>query len=276
MTNYNGIFTNTIDTVSNNRAFLYGDAVFETIKVRNQKILFWEDHYFRLMATMRIVRMKIPMDFTPEFLETAILSLVEKKGLATAARVRLTVFRNPGGRYTPEDLSVSYLIEAEETTLNYNFLDKKYEVELYKDFYVSAQLLSTLKTTNKMIHITAGVFSKENGYENCLLLNEHKQVVEAINGNLFMLVGNTLITPPLTSGCLNGIMRKQVMSLVSKWNDFKVLEQEISTFDLQKADELFITNIITGLQPISKYRKKSFENTFAKKLVHAINAQIIL
>lgn len=272
---YNGTFTTTIDTISNNRAFLYGDAVFETLKVRNHKILFWEDHYFRLMATMRIVRMRIPMEFTPEFLETAILALVDKKGFANA-RVRLTVFRNPGGRYTPENLSVSYLIEVEETPLNYSLLEEAYEVELYKDFYISAQLLSTLKTTNKMIHITAGVFAQENGYQNCLLLNEHKQVVEAINGNLFMLMGNTLITPPLTSGCLNGVMRKQVIALVSKWNDYQVLEQEVSPFDLQKADELFVTNVITGIQPISKYRKKSFESAFSKKLVNALNAQIIL
>ena len=60
-----------------NRGFTYGDAVFETLRVINGKIIFWEDHYFRLMASMRIMRMEIPLGFSPEFLEKELLDLVD-------------------------------------------------------------------------------------------------------------------------------------------------------------------------------------------------------
>ena len=117
-----------------------------------------------------------------------------------------------------------------------------------------------------MIHVTGSIYAKENDLDNCILLNDSKNVVEALQGNLFMRVGNTLITPPISEGCLNGIMRKQILSLAKKETNLEVVEQVISPFDLQKADELFVTNVIRGIQPITKYRKKEFEQDTAKVL----------
>ena len=148
----------------------------------------------------------------------------------------------------------------------YSISEKEYEVDLYKDFYIPKQLLSTLKTTNKMIHVTGSIYAKENDLDNCILLNDSKNVVEALQGNLFMRMGNTLITPPISEGCLNGIMRKQILSFAKKETNLEVVEQVISPFDLQKADELFVTNVIRGIQPITKYRKKEFEQDTAKVL----------
>lgn len=259
-----------------NRSFLYGDGVFETLKIVNNKILFFEDHYFRLMASLRIVRMEIPMKFTMEYLESEVLTLVNASNISNSARVRITVFRNEGGFYTPNDNSVSFVIAAQplENPL-YSIEEKNYEVDLYKDFMVAKQLLSTLKTTNKMIHVTAGVFAKENQLDNCLLLNTDKNVIEATNGNLFMVTGNKLITSPISEGCLNGVMRKQILALVKKEGNIEVAEEPISPFELQKADELFITNVIFGIQPITKYRKKDFTTDFSKKLLVNLNAWLL-
>ena len=250
-----------------NRGFLYGDGVFETLKIVGGKILFFEDHYFRLMAAMRIVRMEIPMNFTLEYLEEQVLSLVEKNKIEQSARARITVYRNNGGLYLPTNNTVSFLIQtsAIENPV-YSISEKEYEVDLYKDFYIPKQLLSTLKTTNKMIHVTGSIYAKENDLDNCILLNDSKNVVEALQGNLFMRMGNTLITPPISEGCLNGIMRKQILSFAKKETNLEVVEQVISPFDLQKADELFVTNVIRGIQPITKYRKKEFEQDTAKVL----------
>lgn len=268
MINFNGILqdsdTNLLDQ---NRGFLYGDGVFETLKIVGGKILFFEDHYFRLMAAMRIVRMEIPMNFTLEYLEEQVLSLVEKNKIEQSARARITVYRNNGGLYLPTNNTVSFLIQtsAIENPV-YSISEKEYEVDLYKDFYIPKQLLSTLKTTNKMIHVTGSIYAKENDLDNCILLNDSKNVVEALQGNLFMRMRNTLITPPISEGCLNGIMRKQILSLAKKETNLEVMEQVISPFDLQKADELFVTNVIRGIQPITKYRKKEFEQDTAKVL----------
>lgn len=261
-----------------NRGLFYGDAVFETLRVSSGKILFWEDHYLRLMASMRIMRMEIPMNFTMEYLEEQILNTV-KQGHPEekAIKSRLTVYRNEGGLYTPENQSVSFIITSEKLeTPFYLHRTEPYEVELFKDYFVNSGLLSTLKTNNKLIHVLGGVFAKENNYQNCLLLNENKMVVEALNGNLFLVFGNTIKTPLITDGCLRGIIRKQLLGMAKNLPDYSFEETTISPFELQKADELFITNTISGIQPISKYRKKEYKSVVSKELITKLNVKIRL
>lgn len=273
MINFNGnIVAKDTNLLTQNRAFLYGDAVFETVKIVNSKILFLEDHYFRLMSSMRVVRMEIPMNFTMEYFEEQLLSLVSDNDFSNSSRARITIFRNDGGYYLPQTNTVSFLIHVVgiDSAL-YSFSEREYEVDLFKDFYVTKQLLSSIKTTNRMLNITASIFANENGLDNCLLLNDSKNIVEAIQGNIFMLKGNRLITPPVSEGCLNGVMRKQVLEIAKKIESLEVVEEVISPFDLQKADELFITNVIKGIQPITKYRKKGFGMGLSKILHEKLN-----
>jgi branched-chain amino acid aminotransferase len=273
MINFNGTLLHSDSELSNtNRSFLFGDGIFETIKVVNGKLLFMEDHYFRLMASMRIVRMEIPMNFTLEFLESQIIQLVQHLQIADSARVRFTVFRNEGGFYRPKTNSVSYVIHAAALDSKaYVLSNTSYEVDLYKDNFLPKQLLSTLKTTSKIIQVTASVYALENDLNSCIMLNEVKNVVEGISGNIFMLLHNKLITPPISEGCLNGIMRKQILALQKFFPEIEFVEQVISPFDLQKAEELFLTNVIIGIQPISKYRKKEYDTNFGSQLIAKLN-----
>lgn len=274
MINFNGqLVAKPTATIENNRGFLYGDAVFETLKVLDDKVLFSEDHYFRLMASMRILRMEIPVSFSLEYMEEEILRTTKAVGLSNA-RVRFTVFRSGKGKYLPETRTIEYLISAENTTPVYFAPTKSYEVELFKDFYVSKHLLSTLKTTNRLINITASIFAEENGYDNCFLINDDKNIVEAINGNIFVVKDNIVVTPPVSDGCINGIMRKKIIGLIQKDGDLQWEERSVSPFELQKADEIFITNVIQGIQPVTKYRKKQFERTVADRLLIKLNAHI--
>jgi branched-chain amino acid aminotransferase len=278
MINYNGsLVADSHIPLHENRGFLYGDSVFETLRVLDNNVLFLEDHYFRLMASLRIVRMEIPMQFTMEYMEEQVLSLIAGLENAPAHRARISFFRKSGGLYLPVDNNVEFIITAaplQEPV--YSFSEGNYEVDLFRDYYVSKQLLSTLKTTNKMVQITGSIFAHENGLDNCLLLNDEKNVAEALQGNLFMLTGNKLVTPPISDGCLNGIMRKQVLELAKKTEGLEVFEVSISPFDLQKADELFITNVIMGIRPVTRYRKKEFGNAVASDLVKRLNAKVRL
>ncbi len=278
MVNFNGTLTENPNFSATNRGMFYGDAVFETLRYTGDKIAFWEDHYFRLMAAMRILRMQIPMQFTPEYLEEELLKLIEASNLqGKPARVRLTIVRNDGGTYLPADNGVFYFAQASELGQSfYNLNDEAYEVELYKDHYLNADLLSTLKTANKLINVTGSIFAKENGFQNCLLLNTNKSVAEALNGNLFLVKDRVIKTPPLTDGCLRGIIRKQLIEIIGKLDTYTLEETSISPFELQKADELFITNTIVGIQPISKYRKKTYANEVAKDLLGKLNAKVRL
>ena len=276
MINFNGNIQDTSNiAIENNRGFLYGDAIFETIKVNGTKILFLEEHYLRLMASMRICRMEIPMNFTMEFMEEEILKLIELQTNKISNRIRFAVYRNAEGFYNPTSNDVQFVVTCSKlTSEKYVFLPLNYEVELFKDFHVSKHLLSTLKTNNKMINVVASVFAKENGFDNCLLINDDKNVVEAINGNIFMKMGNQLITPPTSDGCLNGIMRKQIIAIATKMENIEIIEKSISPFDLQKADELFLSNVISGIQPITKYRKKEFTSEVSKEITESLNNSI--
>lgn len=272
MINFNGdiLDQEKFSLTAENRGFKYGDAVFETIKVVNNKVIFWEDHYFRLMASMRMLRMKIPMSFTLEFLEKEILSLVKANNTLQKSRVRLTIFRKDGGLYTPKTNEIDFLVEASE--LNQN-IKNDYKIDVFKDFYSYSGLLSTIKTNNKMLNTLASVFAKENDLDNCILINEKKGVVEVTNGNIFIVKDNVVKTPSTTEGCIKGIVRKKVLEIISKNEEFKVEETSISPFEIQKADEVFITNAIIGIQPVTQYKKKTFKVDFSKKI--AKNLQVL-
>jgi branched-chain amino acid aminotransferase len=279
MINFNGqiVDNNTLLSI-NNRGLNYGDALFETIKTSYGKVLFWEDHYFRLMASMRIMRMEIPMNFTMQYLESQIQELLIANNLQNvSSRVKLLVYRNEGGLYLPTTNDISFVISSAKLEDDF-YLPKEgpYEVDLFKDFYIAPSLLSTLKTNNKAIHVVGSIFSKENKLQNCLLLNTEKQVVEALNGNLFLVKGTIIKTPPLEDGCLKGVMRKQIIEILKTFSEYDIQEASISPFELQKADELWVTNVITGIQPITKYRKKSFTNKTAKQVLQKLNVKMRL
>ncbi|GAB5563768.1 MAG: aminotransferase class IV [Winogradskyella sp.] len=278
MVNFNGQLEEKVDAslTVENRGYKYGDALFETLKVVNGKIFFWEDHYFRLMASMRILRMDIPMNFTMEYLESEILKTIEANDLmSSSARVRLNIDRGEGGKYLPSensDVSFNIVVERHDNPF-YTIDDTSYTVDLYKDYFVPPGLLSGLKSNNKAIQVIGSIYAHENDFDNCLVLNTNKSVIEALNGNLFLVKGDKIKTPPLEDGCLKGVMRKQVLEILSKDVNLFVEESSISPFELQKADELFITNVIQGIVPITKYRKKSYANTFAKSIIGKLNAK---
>jgi len=274
MLNYNGtiLSKNNVSLSPDNRAFKYGDGIFETIKVEHDKVLFTEDHYFRLMASARMLRMQLSMNFTSEFFENEILKLVRSLSLQSA-RVRFSVFRKEGGLYTSKNNEIDFLIEARELDV---IIKDVYEVELYKDHYVYSGMLSTLKSNNRLINVIASVFKTENGYDNCILLNEKKQLAEAINGNIFLIKDNIIKTPALSEGCIKGIIRKKLIEIMKKDTSLIIEETEISPFELQKADEVFITNTIVGIQPITKYRRNEYKIEISTMLNKKLKALALL
>ena len=255
-----------------NRGFSYGDALFETVKAVGDKLLFWEDHYFRLMASMRLLRMEIPMTFTPEYFVDQCMQLIQAQDVRSPAwRLRLTVFRDSSGRYTPDHNRVAFVIGCEPLPQD-RFLDEvtKYMVDLYKDHYVQAAMLPNLKTNNKILNVLGSIFAKENDLDNCILVNDNKEVVEALQSNLFLLFGQEIHTPPLTSGCLDGIVRKQIIRM-AKDLDLTLKETAINPFDLQKADELWLSNSIQGIRAVTNYRRKTYQSQLYLKAVALLN-----
>ena len=271
MVNYNGalIEKETFHLSKNNRGFAYGDSLFETIRIENGEIYFLEDHYFRLMASMRMIRMEIPMKLTLDYLEKQILNLVKLVGEDVVTKVKCTVYRKEGGLYTPQTNEIEFLIEAFETIPE---VKSAYEIDLYKDHYVNSGLLSTLKSSNRLLNVVASIYAKENDLNACVLINEDKKLVETTNANIFLIKDGVIRTPKLLDGCIKGVARKKIIEIIEKDEAFELLEESISPFDLQKADEVFVTNAIVGVQTVTKYRKKIFDTKVGERIAKAFKA----
>ena len=265
MVNQNGSILK-IDEIKlelNNRAFNYGDGIFDTLKFEHGIIHFLEDHYFRLMSSMRMLRMKIPMNFTLEYYEKQIRLTLMANDLNESARIKVNVFRREGGLYTPNTNEIGYLIQVGSL---HHAKEQQVEIELFKDFPLATGLLSTIKTNNKMINVLGSIFAKENNYQNCILINEKKELVEALSSNIFLVKGNEVLTPSLSSGCVNGIIRKKMIERLQKYEKLSIHEVSISPFELLKVDEVFLTNSITEIQAVHKYRKKTYKQEKIKEI----------
>ena len=265
MVNYNGTLLEkeTFQLSLNNRGFTYGDSLFETIRIEKGQACFLEDHYFRLMASMRMIRMEIPMEFTLGYFENQINDLVSLIESDSSIKVKLTVYRKAGGLYLPKTNLVDFVIETFESKVSYK---NSYTIDIYKDHYVNSGILSTLKSSNRLLNVIASIFANENDFDNCVLVNEDKKIVEATNANIFLVKGNVIRTPKLMDGCIKGVARKKIIEIIEKDKAFTLVEDSISPFDIQKADEVFLTNAIVGVQPVTNYRKKKFAKTIGENL----------
>ena len=274
LVSYNGeiIEDYELEMHADNRAFKFGDSVFETMKYSNGKINLWEDHYFRLMSAMRIVRMEIPMNFSPEFIEAKIEELIQAKHSEKQTnRIRLSIVRQDGGLYTPTSNDIDYLIETTVIEdVEYELNDTGLKMDVFKDHFKPKGLLSNIKSTNCLIYTVAGIFARENELDDVILINEDKHVVESVSSNMFLIKGDKLITPTIESGCLRGVIRKNILKIASKAG-LEVEERDFSPFEIQRADEMFLTNAIKGIQWVASFKKKSFTNDKAKALLVELN-----
>jgi len=277
MRNINGIIQEeAIPMTLKDRALSKGDILFEKIRVRGDALLFWEEHYLRLMAAMRRVRMEIPMSFTMEYLEKETQKTVEANAMEDDSCLAiLAVYRTSGEGLLPEKDEVHFCIEVMSIpSLTYTLNTTPYTVALYKEYRIGERHISAITSNHKALQIAGAVFARENGYQNCLLLNHANMLVGALDANIFLVKGNSVRTPRLEDGCYNGIIRRQLIKMIAQIPDYSVEEVEVSPFELQQCDEVFLTNTRIGIQPISHYRKSEFGTEFTGQLLELLNKSI--
>jgi|JI10StandDraft_1071094.scaffolds.fasta_scaffold153043_2 branched-chain amino acid aminotransferase len=266
MINFNGTILPNSESGIINRAFSYGDALFDTMLCTQGKLIFSEEHYFRLLAGMRQLRMDIPMFFTQQFWEKEILKTLESNSLTTA-RIRTTVFRNSEGFYLPLSNEIGFIIQTQVVT---HIISDTFQIGIYKDHTVGTNSLDNIKTTHRLINVLASIYAQENHLDTCILLNHRKQIVGGIHANLFAVFGPIIKTPALSEGCINGIIRQKIIQIISKESDLKIIETELTPFDLQLADEIFLTNSILGIQSVYEFKKKNYNNKIALHLANEL------
>lgn len=258
-----------------NRGYNYGDGLFETMRVIQGEIVFWQDHYDRLTAGMNLLQMQIPDYWSKCYLQSQIINLIEENKLSSQpVRVKLNVHRDAAGLYSPNHHHIKYLIRTLPLSeAIYTQKNEPYSVEVFKTHRIASGVLSNLKNTSKLINVLGSIYAEKNGFDNCLLLNEQGSVVEALNGNVFLIKDNYIKTPPLSDGSLAGITRKKIKELVEQ-TTFQIEQTSVSVADLLIADEIWITNSIVGIQPVTQYNQRSYKNIIAHHFIDLLNKEV--
>jgi branched-subunit amino acid aminotransferase/4-amino-4-deoxychorismate lyase len=275
--NYNGHLISIYEPVVSfaNRAFRYGDALFETIRVINRKAMFINDHMRRIKVGMTILRMNVPPDFNSDNIGRLIDELIVQNNLQNDVRVRLTIFRNEGGFYTPKNNDISFLIETEDLHEKdgYRVNDNGYTIEVFHDIKKHKNKLSNLKSGNALLYVLAGIYKRDIKMDDCLIVNEDGNVCETISSNVFIVKNGALYTPALSEGCVDGVMRKQVINLAQQ-NRILCYEIPLLFNTLMNADEIFLTNAVKGIRWVGAYKTKNYHNKMASYFTEKLNEQI--
>ncbi|MBL4592551.1 MAG: aminotransferase class IV [Flavobacteriales bacterium] len=257
-----------------NRAFRYGDALFETIRVIDGQPRYLEDHFIRLKKGMAVLKMH-SANISFNDLKEQVVKLIEKNHIKKGGRVRLTVFRSGDGLYTPENEGKSYVIEASPLKDNIYVLNENgLSIDVFNDLRRTRNILSQIKTTNNIPHVLTGIYKKENDLDDCIVLNDQARIVEALSSNIFLYKNNNLYTPSLDEGCMDGVMRKQVL-LIAKEMNINVFEGMVNGSMLLQADEMFLTNAISGIQWVVSYRQKRYFNKATKEVLSHLNKSFL-
>lgn len=269
MINYNGSLFDDGEKLfnGNNRAFRYGDGLFENMRVIDGKIPFFNYHFERLLRGMKVLKFSIPSYFNIHYLKNEVSKVIEDK---PHSKVRLSLWRENGEHYMPITNDFDYLIEASHLVdFKYTFNDLGLTIGIFKDYKLHFSPFSAFKTHNALPYILAGLYAKENSFEDVLMLNTEGSVAEGIASNVFIVKEEKLYTPPLSSACIGGVMRTIIIEIASE-NGIEIHETPISIDSVRSADEVFFTNAIQGIRWVSTFENIDYQYDFALKLYNKL------
>lgn len=255
-----------------NRAFRYGDAIFETIRCIQQQALFIEDHYKRLLNAMAQLKMHCHTLPPIDLFKSQIASLISKNKIYGDARVRLTIFREDGGLYTPNSNNTNYLIEASPLNTNHYSLNTKgLLIDIYDEDKKPKTRFCQFKSANSLLFVMAGLFKQKQKLDDVLILNEEGQIIESLASNIYWIKNQVIYTPSRTSGCIEGVMRAQLMKILKNegWQIQEVAGGLLD--DLLNADEVFLSNAIQGIQWVVGIKEKRYFCNKSKQLSLMLN-----
>jgi branched-subunit amino acid aminotransferase/4-amino-4-deoxychorismate lyase len=261
--------------LTSNRAFRYGDGLFETGRILNGKIPLIKKHIERILKYAQVLKLPNIASLNSDKIEDWANLCIQKNGIEQGGKLRITFFREGGNHYFSNQEATNILIETEATQTNqfdYNY--KGLVVDMYADLRKPLNFLSNAKTNNALIYVMGGIFAKEKGLDNCILQNDQFNVAEALNSNIFLAVNGVLYTPPIEEACVDGVMRSYIKDMALSVG-MKVYETTIKPNDLLRADELFLTNSFKGINWVGAYRSKRYFNTTSEKLNVLLNKKVL-
>jgi branched-subunit amino acid aminotransferase/4-amino-4-deoxychorismate lyase len=257
-----------------NRGFHYADGFFESIRLVDGSPIFLEDHFSRILDSLKAYRIDRHLNFSLQYLEKEITDLAKKNDIKNGGRVRITFTRKGPGTYLPLENDMEYLIEAYPLTDNmFRLNEKGLNVDLCLEFKKDLHKLAIFKNLDCKLYIQASLFAREKGIDDALIQNYKGGIIEATSSNLFLVSNGVLYTPGLEDGPIAGTMRMQIINLALK-NNIKVYECTLNPQNLLAADELFLTNAVQGIRWVGSYRTKRYFNETSVKLCRMLNEML--
>jgi branched-chain amino acid aminotransferase len=259
-----------------NRGLRYGDGLFETLLVQNGRIRLSDSHFDRLFAGLRLLKFEIPPSFTRGALYNQVIQLCETNGGSALSRVRLTVFRADGTLFDARDHLPHYVIESaalDEHEVLFN--EQGLRIGIYPDGRKARDPLANLKSGNFLPYVLAAIHAREHLWDDCLVLNDHRRIADSCIANVFYTRGTTVYTPPLTEGCVAGIMRRHLIDWLPGWG-FSVREQLVTPEDLRNAEGIFLTNALKTIRWVGEFQGKILQPGLARELHAMIHQELDL
>lgn len=271
---YNGKYISPSDVhISlNDRAFRYGDGLFETMHANGRKIQFFQDHISRFRRGVDLLKLILPEQYTDEYIAQCIDGVLHRCRLYQGASVKLSVWRTAEGKYIPNAASFNLLIEASYLSEGpYALNSKGLIIGIYDEIRKPVSPIFSVKSCNSLFYIMAGIYANENNFDDVVLLNNDGGIVEATSSNVFFIAEGKLITPSSKSGCLFGVMRLNILK-IAKAIGMEVIEvDKIFPAELISMDEIFMTNANCGIKWIAGFENKRYLNRVSRKIMRALN-----
>ena len=258
-----------------NRGFLYSDGFFETVRICNGIPQHVALHWNRISASLKAHRIENKQDLTEKKLGQRLQELCERNAIHQGGRVRITFFRDGGGRYRPESNEMAWIATAEPLPNNLLTSEEKgLTVDLYSGMQKQVNALSNFKNLSSSLYIQAALWAKDQGLDDALIQNEDFNVIESSHSNLFLVSNGALYTPSLDSGPVGGVMRASTINVALRAG-YKVYECNITPHEMMAADEIFLTNTLRGIQWIASFKDRRYFHTTSKELLKLMNEALI-
>lgn len=257
-----------------NRAFRYGDGLFETIKVAQSYPLFFRTHYSRLVRGLDSLGYTIPDTFTMQYFLEILLNLIRSNQVSHGT-IRMQAYREGQGTYKAESNEFGYIAEIVQTHEQpfYTFSKHCERLGLCEEHKKDFSTISAFKSGNSLVYVLASLYAQQHHYDNVLLLNSDKKVLEGIAESIFLFSNGTLITPKVSDGCIEGVMRAMIKK-IAKWNHIPLEEQSITVEEVLQADEVFLTNVTQGIIPVHEFKGKTYAFSFTDGLKLKLNERV--
>tara|TARA_B100000902_G_scaffold70377_1_gene76132 strand:- start:12785 stop:13609 length:825 start_codon:yes stop_codon:yes gene_type:complete len=250
-----------------NRSFLYGDGLFESIKIINGKPFNLINHLNRLIKISSLINLELNISI--EEFESMIFNLIKSNDIRNGGIIKIIIYREAGGKYLPKTNKSSFIILSKLTSNNIFKLNSiGLSLGIFREHLKQKGTLSNYKTTSAIQSVLCSIDAKNKQKDDCLMLNSDSNIIESSNSNLFYINNNNIYTPILSEGCVDGTMRNIILG----FGDLKLTEKIVSLEDILSSDEVFLTNAVHGIRWVSSIEEKIFSQyTFAELMINRLN-----